>query len=107
MSWLFDRVVENLDLIIGAADILGGLRRVWTSLLVMSLLVFCSGCTFTRRESQDAIGTSTSVYALSWGGSMPEPAAKPRRKEVKRPAVKPEPEQMVATPEWEAPAWAK
>ena len=79
MSWLIERAISNLDLITGVGELLSGMRRIIFASLLGSSLVVCSGCTYTVKESQDAIGASTRSYALSWGDTTSEEAPKPRR----------------------------
>ena len=90
MTWLINRIAENLDVILALADITSGARKLLFSALLCTSLIVCSGCTYTRRSSQDAIGTTTDIYALSWGEPA-SPAVVPQRYSPP-PAPTPQPE---------------
>jgi hypothetical protein len=77
MGWLIERVIENIDILMAAAAITSGVRKL---LFCVPILLLVSSCTYTIRESQDAIGASTTSYALAWGDNTPE-AVHPNRAE--------------------------
>lgn len=81
MGWIIERLASNLDTIIGAVDIVSGVRKIFFSVAILSLSV-CSGCTFQVKKSQDSIGASTDSYSLIWGEVISEPA--PPRQHVSR-----------------------
>jgi hypothetical protein len=96
MSWIIERAVENLDLLLGLADITSGVRKIFFSIAILSLSV-CSGCTYSIRERTDAIGDSTTSYSLLWAEPTAEQEPPPRQHVSRRRAMREE-QQVEASP---------
>lgn len=77
MFWLVDKIVDHIDLLLAAADITSGLRKILMSACLLIILTPVTACTFVHRESQDAIGVTTDAWVFRWGGDLPPPPAAP------------------------------